>query len=103
MVDIDDSYWRFYPHIMPGGYAVLSVSDTGIGMDAETREHVFEPFFSTKDYGKGSGMGLATAYGIVKQHGGFIHVYSEVGQGSLFRVYLPSFEGLVAEGSPVKH
>jgi len=99
MVDIDDSYCRFYPHIMPGRYAVLSVSDTGIGMDAETREHVFEPFFSTKDYGKGSGMGLATAYGIVKQHGGFIHVYSEVGQGTLFRAYLPAAAGEPSVGS----
>ncbi|MGB7280947.1 MAG: response regulator [Candidatus Acidiferrum sp.] len=90
MVDIDDSYCRFYPHVTAGRYAVLSVSDTGVGMDAEMRERIFEPFFSTKEHGKSSGMGLATAYGIVKQHGGFIHVYSEVGQGTLFRAYLPA-------------
>ncbi|HZV87490.1 MAG TPA: response regulator [Candidatus Binatus sp.] len=102
MVDIDDSYCRFYPQVTPGRYAVLSVSDTGVGMDAEMREHVFEPFFSTKDNGKGSGMGLATAYGIVKQHGGFLHVYSEVGHGTLFRAYLPGASSNPSEGSSDK-
>ncbi len=92
MVLLDDSYCRLYPYVVPGSYAVLSVSDTGIGMDPEARERIFEPFFTTKHGGKGSGMGLATVYGIVKQHSGFIHVYSELKQGSLFRVYLPAME-----------
>jgi PAS domain S-box-containing protein len=102
MVDIDDSYCRFYPYVTAGRYAVLSVSDTGVGMDTETRERAFEPFFSTKEQGKSSGMGLATAYGIVKQHGGFIHVYSEVGQGTLFRVYLPVAAVLQTESAAVR-
>jgi two-component system cell cycle sensor histidine kinase/response regulator CckA len=97
MVELDDAYCRFYPQVSPGPYAVLSVSDTGMGMDAETREHMFEPFFTTKGPGKGTGMGLATVYGVVKQHGGFIHAYSEPGQGTLFRVYLPATNAEVAD------
>jgi len=89
---LDESYCRFYPYISPGRYVVLAVADTGTGIDPEVREHIFEPLFTTKSRSEHTGMGLATSYGIVKQHGGFIHVYSEPGQGSLFRVYLPVLE-----------
>src|ERR1700687_4464215 len=102
MVELDESYCRFYPHVSAGRYAVASVSDSGIGMDAETRERIFEPFFTTKERGRGTGMGLPTAYGIGKQHGGFIHVYSEPGHGSLFRVYLPVLEGALAKSGAEK-
>jgi len=90
--ELDDSFCRFYPYVSPGSYAVLSVADTGIGMDSETREHIFEPFFAEGEQGRSRGMALAAVYGIVKQHGGFIHVYSEPGQGSLFRAYFPLAE-----------
>ncbi|HEY8946972.1 MAG TPA: response regulator, partial [Polyangiaceae bacterium] len=88
-VTLDEQQTTLYPGLSAGAHAMLSVSDTGIGMDPATMERIFEPFFTTKDVGKGTGLGLSTAYGIVKQHGGAITVHSERGCGSTFRILFP--------------
>src|SRR5579863_8261362 len=96
---LDRSTVLRHPYVIPGPYAMLKVTDTGCGMDVELQSHIFEPFFTTKEKGKGTGLGLATAYGVIKQSGGYIWVDSEVGRGTAFRIYLPEANA-VAEVVP---
>jgi CheY-like chemotaxis protein len=89
-IEVDDNYAQINPDAKPGEFIVIIVEDGGVGMSAEVMSRIFDPFFTTKEVGKGTGLGLSTTHSIVRSHGGFLNVYSELGKGSRFSIYLPA-------------
>jgi two-component system NtrC family sensor kinase len=99
---LDDTYCRAYPDLRPGQYVQIAVTDTGVGMTKETMDRAFEPFFTTKQFGQGTGLGLSQVYGFVKQSGGHVKIYSEVGEGTSVKLYLPRFVGVYSQQEEIK-
>jgi CheY-like chemotaxis protein len=99
-VRLDADYAQMYPQVRTGEYVLISVTDTGVGMSSETQEHAFEPFFTTKGMGAGTGLGLSMVYGFAKQSGGHVQLYSEIGQGTSIRIFLPALKARAAKEPP---